>query len=214
MTVPLGPSLEVARERVVQTLCAHYARDHVSTQELEARLERVYTARTEVDLRAQLAGLPVSDVTSAVEPHPLYSMAGTSEAREHQRILTIMGETKRRGAWTPARRLEVRAVMSEVGLDLREARLLPGVTTIDVSAVMAQVTITVPPGVRVDCNGSAIMGSFTDHVPDADPTALDAPTISVTGLSVMAEVKVRVRLPNESALEALKRDWSRRLGRG
>ena len=42
--------LELDRERVIQTLCAHYANDHLSTQELEVRFDSAYKAESRAEL--------------------------------------------------------------------------------------------------------------------------------------------------------------------
>ena len=43
-------TLELEREDVVQKLCAAYARDQLSTGELESRLERVYKSGDRTEL--------------------------------------------------------------------------------------------------------------------------------------------------------------------
>ena len=48
-------SLELDRERAIQTLCAHYANDHLTTQELEARFDLAYKATSATELRALVA---------------------------------------------------------------------------------------------------------------------------------------------------------------
>jgi hypothetical protein len=41
------------------------------------------------------------------------------------------------------------------------------------------------------------------------PPGGDAPILRITGTSVFSEVKVVMRMPDESALGALKREWTR-----
>lgn len=67
-------SLELEREHVVQQLCAHYAQEHLSTGELEARFERVYKSRDMLALRTVLDGLPAVGAMTA-PPRPLYEVA-------------------------------------------------------------------------------------------------------------------------------------------
>jgi hypothetical protein len=83
--------------------------------------------------------------------------------------------------------------MSNLTLDFRSALLAPGVTDVDVSAVMASVQILVPPGVRVVDRVRALMASVTDDsygVLSADPSI---PVIRLTGYAFMSEVKVRTK---------------------
>jgi hypothetical protein len=91
------------------------------------------------------------------------------------------------------------ACMGGVVLDLREARLTAPVTDIYVVAVMGGVEITVPPDVRLESDGFAIMGGFEDQL--KEPASMDpnAPVVRIHGLAVMGgvEAKVLPREPNE-----------------
>jgi len=196
---------ELDRERVIQSLCAHYASDHLSTQELEVRFDRAYKAQTMAELHALVAALPALP-SSVAPPAPLYGVAGPGDTQEpERRHLVLMSELKKRGTWTPARVTRVRCVMGAAVFDLREAHLAPGVTEFDVSCVMGEVKFFVPPGVIVECEGNAIMGAFDDsHSHFGEP---GAPRVRIKGMAFMGNVIVKTRLPGESALDA----WRRRL---
>jgi hypothetical protein len=80
-----------------------------------------------------------------------------------------------------------------------------GPVEIDLRALMASVEIIVPPGLAVETEGTAIMGSF-EHVDRAprnpDP---EAPILRVRGRVVMGSVEIRMRLPGESERAARRR---------
>lgn len=199
-------SLELERERVIQELCAHYAQDQVTTQELEARFERVYQAQSSAELRQTLVGLPAlrAELVFAPDQRPeLYRLAPAGSAPVEKRILAIMSEHKRQGPWIAPRRIHVRCVMGNVKLDLREAQIpLEGVE-IDVWCLMGEVQLLLPPGVRTDVDGSAIMGEFTDRThPHLDPTD---PMVRVQGTVIMGQLKAETRLPKESDMDAFKK---------
>lgn len=197
--------LEVDRERVIQTLCTHFAHDNLSTEELEARCETAYKAGTSAELRALVAGLPLLPPEVAGDT-PMYGVvpAGRPEA-DDKRHLVIMSNVRKRGQWTPARNNHVVAVMGAAKFDLREAMLLHGETHFDLHVVMGEVELIVPPGLRVECDGTAFMGEFDDsHSEGLAPP--DAPVIRVTGSVLMGAVRIKTRLPGESSLEA----WRRR----
>ena len=208
-------NLELARERTVQALCSHFAHDHLSLDEVDRRLEAAQTAASAAQLTGLLADLP------APRPVPggrtdelvLYFTAGADEAPTEQRVLALLGQTRRTGVWTPPRRQHVRAILGEAILDYREARLRPGVTEVDVLAFMGNVEVIVPPGVAVECVGGAILGQFGEVSMDAGygVPAADAPTIRLVGNATLGNVEVRVRRPGESGLQALKRRWKREL---
>lgn len=201
--------LELDRERVIQTLCAHYANDHLFTQELEVRFDSAYKAESRAELQRLVVSLPALPDT-VPPPEPLHGMLFTGDTQlPERRHVVVMSELNKRGMWVPPRRTVVRAVMASVRFDLREARLAPGVTEFDVTVVMGEVKFLVPPGVAVECDGHAFMGVFDDQQSGSvDP---QAPVVRITGMAVMGVVEVKTRLPRESALEA----WRQRmLGRG
>ena len=103
--------LELDGERVIETPCAHFANDTLSTQELEVRCEHAYMAVTAAELRALAAGLPALPPEIAVLA-PLYSVAPASAARTNEtRHLVLMSNLKKRGMWTPAAHIKVTCIM-------------------------------------------------------------------------------------------------------
>lgn len=217
---PLSPRFEAERERTVEALCAHFAHDHLTDLELEARLDLAHAAASHAELDALLADLPALAAPTAPGAVPLPSGVGLArpdEVRTQETVFALMGNSARKGAWTPARVLDVVSVMSEVQLDFREARFAPGTTELRAFALMASVKITVPPGVRVESSGIGVMGAFESH--DAGEVPAGAPVLRITGLALMGSVEIRSRLPGESASEARRRlraerKAQRRLERG
>ncbi len=141
-------------------------------------------------------------------PAPFYWMApdlgSGAVALPEKRYLAMMSEVKKAGTWTVSPRTVATAIMGTIRLDLREA-LLPGTDIeIEVTAVMAEIIIIVPPGLRLECDGFAFMGEFESHNTDAGRR--DSPLVRVHGSCVMGAVRVQMRLPGESKLEA----WRRR----
>jgi hypothetical protein len=203
-------TLEVDRERTIQLLCTHFANDNLTTQELELRFERVYKAQSAIELQGLVAGLPVLPPTIAA-PQGMFAVAPTQAPAPEKRWLVLMSEVKKRGEWTPAQRNKVRAIMGNMTLDLRDAHLAPGVVTeFDISAIMSEVKVIVPPGLAVECDGMAIMGEFDDATTSRAESS-NAPRIRITGSAVMASVHIKTRLPGETSLAAWKRQLSDRL---
>lgn len=202
-------SLELERERTVQALCAHFAQDHLTTQELELRFEEVYRAASLDELRGLTRGLPaLAPASLSATPLPMYAVATPTSVPIEKRFLALMSEVRRQGLWSVPARVAARAFMGAVRLDLREGQVPAGGVDIDVSVFMGEVRIILPPGLRADVDGFAIMGEFTDRT--AGGGALDAPSIRVHGMAIMGAVRVETRLPKEGALQA----WKRRLLNG
>jgi hypothetical protein len=184
-TAPLPPlALAESRERAVKLLSDGYAYDRLSESEFEWRLGRLGSTESPAAVDALVADL--------LAPAPSYPPAPVSPGALHRRILAMMSNSRHTGVWTVPPNLDVAAVMSEVRLDLRHATL-PPTCTIDVSAVMANVSIIVPPGLPVHFDVSALMGATrNDAIPTSFPTP-GVPLITVKGFAFMSEVRVRVR---------------------
>jgi len=203
-------SLDVDRERTIQQLCSHFANDNLTTQELELRFDRVYKAQSAAELRGLVAGLPALPATVEA-PVGMFAVAPVDTPLSEKRMLVLMSELKKRGDWTPARRNVIRVIMGNATLDLREAHLAPGVITeFDVSAIMGELKIIVPPGLHVECDGMAIMGAFADSTTSGDRSP-GAPRIRIIGAAIMGSVEVRTRLPGEGSLAAWKRELRNKL---
>jgi hypothetical protein len=183
-------SLEREKERTINVLSDHFAQDNLSVEELERRLTLVYRATSVPALRELTRDLP-SEGTAVAERRaaPLPEVF----APEDGRIVSIMATTKRRGMWQPPRHLDLWCLMSETRLDLTEAHLSPGVTEIEVHALMAQVKVIVAPGVRVVCQPSAFMAEVNDETLEPPPVGSGAPVVRITGFVMMTELKVSVR---------------------
>ena len=187
---PLALAVEGAREHAIRVLSDGYAYDALTEDEFEWRLGQLSLANSPTEVQALIADLPASGV-SAIPP----AYAGATYAGEpmpvKDRIRGIMSEVRRDGLWRVPQRLWVSAVMSNIRLDLRQALIPPG-CVIEVRAVMASVSIIVPPGLPVEFDVSPLMGAARNDSSRV-PAAFGAPVVRVTGSAVMAEIRVRVR---------------------
>jgi hypothetical protein len=201
---PLPARLQPQRDRVIQTLCEHFAVDHLSAEELEQRLDLAHRATSLAELEALTTDLPSLASATGVAAEATRALARPEEVDATGIVLAVMGGAERRGVWTPPRQLNVLAVMGGVELDFREARLSPGVTELNVLALMGGVEILVPPGVRVESAVIPIMGGVNSR--GVGSTAgPGAPVLRLRGLALMGGIDVRERLPGESGTDARRR---------
>jgi hypothetical protein len=193
MTQPPVPAVNIdtARERVVERLSVLYANDHLSLEELESRLDRAYAARTSEALSAVMSGLPAE--LAAVTPAPV-----PEQHADKRSYIAVMSGIVRRGTWIVPKRMRAVAFMGGIELDLRHAKLSPGVTEIRIVAVMGGVVVTVPPNVRLECDGWAFMGGFEDQLKEPASRDPNAPVVKLTGLAFMGGVEARVRGPYDT----------------
>lgn len=198
--------LEQARERTIRELCDHFAADHIGDTELERRLDGATRAATLADLRTLTADLPaLADAGPASSARQSVSLARPGEVSDSQTLIAVMSGVVRRGPWTPARHINLLAVMGGAELDFRDARMPPGVTEITTFAMMGGVQITVPPGVRVEMYGMGFMGAFDHSVVAPPPDDPDAPVLRVGGFAFMGGVDVQTMLPGETRGDAKRR---------
>lgn len=199
--ISLAPTA-IQREQIVQRLCSHFASNHLTMDELEQRIDQAYKAPSVVELDALVAGLPVladEPVTATAASVAPSGARALPAVPERDLLIGIMSGHTRRGPWALPRHLKVFTVMGGIVLDLREALIAPGVSEIDITALMAGVEVFVPPGVRVECTGSAFMGAFEVDQRAQWIAAGDDRVVRVTGFAMMAGVDVKVRPPKGAA---------------
>src|SRR5690349_2026050 len=78
-------------------------------------------------------------------------------------VRASLSSVGRRGSWSVPSHLDVRAFWGNVELDLRDAVMEPGTTTIDVGVTMASVEIIVPPELPVDSEIEGFAASVCDR---------------------------------------------------
>lgn len=207
-------SLHLEREAVVQTLCAHYAQDHLTTGELEARFERVYRAPDRAALLTVLDGLPtiqrsaagaaLSESTpriAAPRYEPPQQVIGLRDAEK--RYLALFSEVKKDGAWRAPSFAKVRAIMGGVTLDLREADIPPDGMEIDAECIMGEIKILLPLGIGAEVDCTAIMGEVVDRTQKGTP---GFPAVRVHGAATLGEIRVETKLPKKAKLERWRDD--------
>ncbi len=186
----LAVALEQAREHAIRVLSDGYAYDAIAEDEFEWRLGQLSLANSPAEIQALIADLPAGGSATATAPFAGGAYSGVPAAAR-ERISGIMSEVRRDGVWRLPQLLRVSAVMSSVRLDLRQAVIPPG-CLIEVRAIMANVSIIVPPGLPVEFDVSPFMGTARNDSTRV-PAAFGAPLVRVAGNAVMAEVRVRVR---------------------
>lgn len=197
------------RDETIQALCDHFARDVLSLEEFERRVELAHRVDTAAELQALVSDLPASPPVP-VQPEPVPAPRPLpTEIRPSQTLVAVMGGVERKGSWVPARRTRVFACMGGAMLDFREARLGPGITEVAIACLMGGVEILVPPGVIVEADGMAVMGGFSHKTPTfgTDP---NTPVLRITGIALMGGVDISTRLPGESAKDARRRERDER----
>lgn len=213
-----------AKSRAIDVLSECFAQDLLDMDDFERRVGLVHRAKAAADLEEAVRGLPLPGASAPVpldpgDPPAVRVPAGSAGAsvpapagepapgriREQDRSVAVFGETKRQGKWVPARRTTVVTFMGSAVVDLREALMAPGEYAVQVVATFGSVEVIVPPGMDVECNGSAVFGSFLQRDPAPAAPRPDGPVVRVNGFAVFGSVEVIVRYPGESGREAKRR---------
>lgn len=122
-------------------------------------------------------------------------------------LRVTMGSIERRGAWDVPERLDVRVLWGNAELDLRDARMGSGLTTIDVLVKMGNVEIIVPPGMSVNVDVQTVAGNVSDaeHIRSTIDGDADKPRLRVTGTVKLGNCEVITLYPGETRGDANRR---------
>ncbi|MCY9786442.1 DUF1707 domain-containing protein [Nocardiopsis sp. EMB25] len=181
------------RDEVAARLREALAEGRLSPVELEERLDGLYRAKTVGELAPLVRDLP----TNQREEHPALGaeardLAGRSKGSEN--LVAVFGGCERKGRWLVEPRTNVSVLCGGVELDLREAVLSQNEVTIQLAVIMGGVDITVPHGVRVINNTSAILGGTDVHGTD-QVTEPNAPVVRLTGTCMLGGIDVKAKQP-------------------
>lgn len=198
-------ALRDRRDHVIAVLTEQFSRDVFDVDELDRRLELAQRADTVAALDALIADLEVDHAaTTALATRPQPSEAALDRPAR-RRVAAVFGSVEKRGTWTPARELTAVSVFGSTELDFRDANLAPGVTELRVRCVFGSVELIVPPWLAVECDATAVLGSFEEL--HRAPVAPDPgrSILRITGAAVFGSVEIETRLPGESSRDARKR---------
>jgi hypothetical protein len=124
---------------------------------------------------------------------PVNHIVPDSIVPERSGVTVWWSNIKREGEWILPRIFRTFTFMGNTELDLTHARMSSQISEIEVRAVLGNVEITVPPEIRVICEGDGVGGSFeVVRVGEIPPTPLDAPTVKITGTAYLASVSVKI----------------------
>lgn len=198
---PALVALRDRREEVIQILSDGYANDLLDDHAFEERVARAHGATRIATLDGLVADLtlPTRPLTTALVWSPPPEDALEPLPRRHV-TRAVFSSIERRGAWDVPRELHARAVFGSALLDLREARLAPGVSEIFVKAVFGNIEILVPPQLAVQCDGSAIFASFEHKAGGAAVLDPERPLLKISGRAVFGSIEIKVRPPQARPL--------------
>lgn len=174
---------DAAKEATIAALREAVGEGRLTLDDFSDRAGATYAARTVGELRAVLADLPAAQL-----PEPATEPPAPPPADAVQRVVAVMSGSARRGRWRVAGEVSAVAVMGGVELDLYDAELGAGTTTIRAFALMGGVQVLVPEGVSVEVEGFVLMGGLEDRTEGSRPGG--APMVRVIGHGMWGGVDV------------------------
>ena len=181
---------DAEREQVTERLREAAGQGRITLDELDARLEASYAAKTYAKLAEITRDLPVQEsaelTMSGSGAFPAERIGGTPRRRLS---VAVMSGMRRRGPWVVPPVYTAVAFMGGVDMDLREARFSERNVKIQAFALMGGVNIVVPEDIEVDVGGIGFMGGF-DHKAGGSGVP-GAPRLRVTGFAMMGGVSVK-----------------------
>jgi hypothetical protein len=82
------------------------------------------------------------------------------ESRSTSGVVSVLSRAEREGRWQLPRRFRALAVMGNIELDLRAAKIGYGLSEIEAVAVLGNIEITVSPEIAVEYDGDSLLSSF------------------------------------------------------
>ena len=158
--------LELERQEAIRALARGLSAERITVEQFETRLALVRQALNRATIDAIIADLiptgeydpPPMAMTPYGEPVNTFAI-GPAEVL---RLSTILSSSKRTGSWTVPYRLEIKVVLGDLTIDLRDAVFFSDTLEIDLDVRLGGFTLIVPVGTQVE-NETEERWSSTKH---------------------------------------------------
>ena len=123
---------------------------------------------------------------------------------QEKRIAAWWTTEKRQGEWIVPRELRGFACQGGIELDLTHARMGSGISNMELNCFMANIEVTVPADIHVECDGDEMLGRFeVKRIGEPAPPP-DAPTLRISGTAYLGAITIKIVDPNAPG-------WTRKL---
>jgi hypothetical protein len=131
------------------------------------------------------------------------------EPAEVLRIKTVMGSSKRAGSWTVPFRLELKVVLGELTVDLRDAVFCSDTLDLDLHVLLGSLTLIVPAGTQVENESEEKFSSSSHSTRSTRGMSRIGLLIRITGRVHWSSLEIKEKPPSGMAAE--KPRWMRLL---
>ena len=199
--------LEAVRRDAIRALSSAVASEQLPPDQLESRLSLIRQAPNRATLDAIMADVsPSGGYRAAAFPlAPLEHRAVAPVApAELLRITTVLSSSKRAGSWTVPLRLEIKVVLGELTVDLRDAVFYSDVLDVDVDVLLGSLTFIVPAGAQVENECEERWSSTTHSTRSVRGTGPIGLLIRLTGRVRWSNVEIKEK---KRSAEESERGW-------
>lgn len=177
------------RDRVVDLLRVAAGDGRLTSDELDARLERALSARTYGELAVLTEDLP--------------AVRGAGPAADPKKVLRIEragSNVRRDGSWVVPERIELRVTAGNVVLDFTKAVI--ALPSLQVHALVrgGNLTLITRPGIVVNTDEVAIIGGRVSVREPPEPSVPVLLSVNVSGRLTAGNVRVRPSKPSRRTL--------------
>jgi hypothetical protein len=174
--LPVVRASDAERDQAVTRLRDASVEGRLTLEEFTDRMAAAYEARTHGELDELVRDLPAP-------------AAPERQAPARRWVISLMGNSSRRGRWRVGKRTFVICAMGNATVDLRNAILAGPELSIHVLCSMGNATIVVPEGVDVELSVIPFMGNRMDFTRSEFKPG--APLVRISGLVSMGNLFVR-----------------------
>jgi len=179
------------RHQVAEILREAAGEGRLDMDELDQRLEATYAARTYADLVPITLDLPSHPHHRPAPVRPAVPSPAVVPGPAREQHFAILSGLSRKGVWVVPKQMTILALMGGAELDLRQATFAAQEVVITINAIMGGAQVIVGPNVRVQMEGTGIMGGYSGPSGlvegDLDPSS---PVVRIKGFAIWGGVSV------------------------
>ncbi len=183
--IPLVAQIEIAEN----VLAEAFARDLITIEELEKRLHQVLASHSNSEITSYLQDLPQDLLTSSQEGTADTDMSVTDIERKEKKLVTILSSNLLCGGKLRHKKIYAKNVLGEQTLDYSKTVLEPGKYFINLTAVLSETRIIVPPEYAVTSEIRNILSEVKDKT-NKEPDA-NTPEIIITGKAILSSITIK-----------------------
>ena len=177
------------RDRVVDLLRVAAGDGRLTSDELDARVERALAARTYGELAVLTEDLP-----------PARGVAPVADLKKVLRIERAGSNVRRDGRWVVPEHIKFFVTAGNVVLDFTQAVIALPSVQVEVLVRGGNLTLITGPGIVVDTDEVAVIGGRVIEREPPDPSVPVLLSVNVTGRVVGGNVRVRPPKPPRRTL--------------